>query len=319
MVVSHVTGFTTTWIALLGLLALHLSMNYAAVRSVQMTSLNRQRSNIIFSALFESDPNLSQSLDKRRSLGSDSDKTTIQRNSESTSTSPRPSQLSPPLPLPHKILTPAQVASQERIFPRANALTWTSSLPTGNQVAKLGSAEIGISLAAVLKHANGYVPATPISPSININQKASTAFYSAIPMTPLCNLFADEKYILFLYPGSRWYRDSSPKWHASILLKKDCAVTDQLKGWAHALLAARVLYMGFDPDASSLVKEVSNQTGSLSGVEISEKILRCVADTLKVLNEGDRFEGYLAALRASGWELDVGALEIKGGNRLILD
>ncbi|OJJ36726.1 hypothetical protein ASPWEDRAFT_26181 [Aspergillus wentii DTO 134E9] len=57
-IVSHITASTATWITLLALLALHLTLNYAAVRSVQMTSLNRQRANIVFSALLESDPDL---------------------------------------------------------------------------------------------------------------------------------------------------------------------------------------------------------------------------------------------------------------------
>ncbi|QRD81975.1 vitamin B6 photo-protection and homoeostasis-domain-containing protein [Aspergillus flavus] len=45
-VVSRVTSYTATWISLVMLLTMHLSLNYAAVRSVQMTSLNRQRANI---------------------------------------------------------------------------------------------------------------------------------------------------------------------------------------------------------------------------------------------------------------------------------
>ena len=50
-VVSNVTSNFATWAWLLTLLAVHLSTNYAAVRSVTMRTLNRQRANIVFSAL----------------------------------------------------------------------------------------------------------------------------------------------------------------------------------------------------------------------------------------------------------------------------
>ena len=55
LVVTYITSLPATWISLLILLTLHLTLNYAAVRSVQMTSLNRQRANIAFSTLLESD------------------------------------------------------------------------------------------------------------------------------------------------------------------------------------------------------------------------------------------------------------------------
>ena len=52
-VVSNVKSAIATWTWLLMLLAVHLSTNYAAVRSVTMRTLNRQRANIVFSALME--------------------------------------------------------------------------------------------------------------------------------------------------------------------------------------------------------------------------------------------------------------------------
>lgn len=51
LVVSRVHGVFATWIWLLSLLALHLTMNYLAVSSVCMLMLNRQRANIVFSSL----------------------------------------------------------------------------------------------------------------------------------------------------------------------------------------------------------------------------------------------------------------------------
>jgi Vitamin B6 photo-protection and homoeostasis len=52
-VISNITSAFATWTWLLMLLAVHLSTNYAAVRSVTMRTLNRQRANIVFSALME--------------------------------------------------------------------------------------------------------------------------------------------------------------------------------------------------------------------------------------------------------------------------
>lgn len=52
-VVSYITSKTASWIALLLLLAVHLTMNYVAVRAVCMRTLNRQRATIVFSHLIE--------------------------------------------------------------------------------------------------------------------------------------------------------------------------------------------------------------------------------------------------------------------------
>lgn len=54
VVVSFVTQPGETWVVLVVLLAVHLAMNYWAVRAVAMTSLNRQRACIVFSSLLGS-------------------------------------------------------------------------------------------------------------------------------------------------------------------------------------------------------------------------------------------------------------------------
>ena len=51
--VSHVSSPMATWSCLILLLSLHLAMNHAAVRSVSMRNLNRQRANIVLSNLIE--------------------------------------------------------------------------------------------------------------------------------------------------------------------------------------------------------------------------------------------------------------------------
>jgi len=52
-VVSHITSTLATWVALISLLAIHLATNYKAVRCVAMHTLNRQRTNIVFSTFQE--------------------------------------------------------------------------------------------------------------------------------------------------------------------------------------------------------------------------------------------------------------------------
>lgn len=83
----------------------------------------------------------------------------------------------------------------------------------------------------------------------------------------------------------------------------------QLKGWAHALLAARELS---ESTLSSSSKETDQAKASQDAFDV-------VAGVLAVLNRGDRFGGYVAALQAAGWDVDVGALETRGGRRVSLD
>lgn len=301
MVVSHVTGFTTTWIALLALLALHLSLNYAAVRAVQMTSLNRQRANIVLSSLFESDAELHLSLETQSSPNT-AKSLFVEINPQSKT--PQASRCI------YRILTPAQVASQERIFHRDGALQWTYLRPESESWSStyLGSAEIGISLDSFFKRTHLYNRTRP-------NSVGSPSFQTAIPMTQLTTLFAEESYILFIFPLSEF---TTSKWHASILLKKGCTVTAQLKAWAHALLAARVLSSSPLSTTSSSDSE-KKSSGKIGLDKTSLDVFDAVARVLGALNREDRFGGYVDALQAGGWDVDVGALETRGGRRVTLE
>src|SRR5438045_2208886 len=93
LIVPQIKSTFTTWVALLGLLTIHICMNYLAVRSVTMRTLNRQRANIVFS-------NYLDHLSKNESIpeGSSSIKTTI-RSSEK-----------------RVILGPEEASHLERIF-----------------------------------------------------------------------------------------------------------------------------------------------------------------------------------------------------------
>ncbi len=50
---ARVSSPTATWLWLITLLSVHLLTNYAAVRSVKMRTLNRQRANLVWSSLFD--------------------------------------------------------------------------------------------------------------------------------------------------------------------------------------------------------------------------------------------------------------------------
>ncbi|OGM41795.1 DUF647 domain protein [Aspergillus bombycis] len=161
-VVSRVTSYSATWISLVMLLTMHLSLNYAAVRSVQMTSLNRQRANIVFSTLLESDTDLDiANFNPTDRAGPD-----LKHN--------RATQW--------RIPTPAQVSKQEKIFETDGILKWCSAPSTQY---KLGSCRIGVSLEQFLAPS-----ATRTGPG---SLKTST------PMSHLSSLFRSEDYLLFLH------------------------------------------------------------------------------------------------------------------------
>ncbi|KAJ5818362.1 hypothetical protein N7474_003953 [Penicillium riverlandense] len=282
LVVSHVTRLGTTWAALLFLLGVHLSMNYAAVRAVQMTSLNRQRANIVFSTLLSSDPDLN--IEALRSGSGSTTQEKRKRVSRSSSSKTTPEKW--------KLLTPAEVAEQERIFPRDGALEWISYQPEQQQQPikqSIGSAAIGVSLPTFFRNTNTSTTSTNVS--------SPSSFKTSLPMTQLSTLFEEEAYLFFLCPSSSSSSSKKGKWHASILLKKGCSKPDRLKAWAHALLAVWVL---------NGKKDASDHA----------QVLGVVSRTLAFMSEQSRLERYLAALAAAGWDLDVAALETSGGRRV---
>ncbi|KAK2040989.1 DUF647-domain-containing protein [Colletotrichum somersetense] len=67
-VVSLLTDSKATWAALLFLLAVHLFLNWKGVRAVKSRSLNRQRANIVFSALYSEGKVLTPVLVSEREL-----------------------------------------------------------------------------------------------------------------------------------------------------------------------------------------------------------------------------------------------------------
>ncbi|PKX95697.1 RUS1 family protein [Aspergillus novofumigatus IBT 16806] len=234
-VVSRVTSFAATWASLLFLLIVHLGMNYAAVRSVQMTSLNRQRANIVFSTLLESDPALDlHGLSLSREVDH----------------APPPSAQQSPLTTSRPPLTPADVSKQERIFEPDGILKWTSA---SSECHKLGYCQIGVSLDRFLRLSS---TSTSVSSTTSTKIRTSPSLKTTLPMPELSSLFAKEDYLLYLVRrGTR-----GPVWYASLVLKNTCSARSQLKAWTHALLAARVLHRSSSDDGDQQVLDVIART-----------------------------------------------------------
>ncbi|PYH46097.1 RUS1 family protein [Aspergillus saccharolyticus JOP 1030-1] len=307
LVISRVTGFYSTWITLLMLLALHLSLNYAAVRSVQMTSLNRQRANIVFSTILNSDEGFMQLL----SHGAGA----------STSTHSNPSASKAAISLPDastgscrlQVLTPSQVSKQERIFETDGILRWSSPAPGSTAVGRpfhpgvdIGTCRIGISLHQFLLGPSSSYPSSFFFSCLALRPSHfPQSMKTSIPLPQLSTLFKSEQYILYLGPAGN-------KWHARILLKSTCTPQDQLKAWVHALLTARVLsFQLFALGASSSAQRSKPQMEQ--GID---SILNSIHQTLTFLNQNDRYERYMGALEDAGWDLTVRALETRPGRRV---
>ena len=225
LVVTYITSLPATWISLLILLTLHLTLNYAAVRSVQMTSLNRQRANIAFSTLLESDGALVSLVPSTRAQGG------IEEEEEEEEEEERKE---------WKILTPAQVAQRESIFERDGILKWypypnSKTSPAPVSVPKvLGYGYIGIPIHQFLTTTN--------------NNNAQTT------LPTLSNLFTEETYLLHISPLHNGHTTRQ----ATILLKQSSTPRSQLKAWMHALLVLRVLssyaYPSSSPDDGKVLQ-----------------------------------------------------------------
>ncbi|KAL4776250.1 vitamin B6 photo-protection and homoeostasis-domain-containing protein [Aspergillus nidulans var. acristatus] len=314
-VVSHITSFTATWLTLVFLVSMHLSLNYAAVRSVQMTTLNRQRANIVFSTLLSSDPDLADFVSSPN--GKDKRRPSLKQQEHNHQ---NPNHIRP--------ITPEQVAKEERIFAAGAALKWhfhssqssSSSRPLP-EVQLLGSCQVGVSLRQFLSQA----PYTTSS--------TSNTLRTDLPLEEITTLFHEEEYILFLTPSSKitFLGHTTTGISAAVLLKRrdtsastgipnpESKSSPHLKAWMHALLAAKIL-------ASSSAWNFHTKSYDLrsSNTLHVEDILQVLSRTLNYLNEGDRFETYIESLRKTGWKVDGdgegcgSALETRIGRRVVV-
>ncbi|KAL4944254.1 hypothetical protein BDV06DRAFT_220517 [Aspergillus oleicola] len=285
LVVSHITSFTATWVTLILLLSLHLSLNYAAVRSVQMTTLNRQRANIVLSTLLSSDPGFFDFVFGYGSVYQTHEKQGKGKNMQTLSA-----------------LTPAQVAKQEQIFDAGGVLRWypPSSSSESTSPETLGSCQIGVSLRQFI--------------SSHSLTTASGALRTSLPLEEITTLFEDEEYILYLTVRNSASQPRRNDIRATILLKsptpiptstsntntKPSETKSHLKAWLHAILTAKLVRSEHSADID---------------------ILHTLSRTLNYLNNG-RFEKYIHALKESGWDVDGegggSALETRVGGRVVV-
>ncbi|KAL2828690.1 vitamin B6 photo-protection and homoeostasis-domain-containing protein [Aspergillus cavernicola] len=304
LVVSHITSFTATWLTLILLLVSHLTLNYAAVRSVQMTTLNRQRANIVFSTLLSSDQDVAH------------------LHNHQTQHHPKPNGQTPP-----QILTPAEVSKQERIFQANNALKWYPSLQNPDHET-LGTCQIGVSLPQFLSSSSPSPSSSNISKSEDYSYTTlSGSRKTTLPLRDLTSLFADEDYILSITPTAHLTNSNySMKIDARILLKPSSTPKSHLKAWMHALLVARIL--SSSSPSSSLSSSSSHrdpdpdQDRKLRDDDGTDDILSILSLTLAFMNDSSRFKRYIDALREVGWDVDlkegVSALETRVGRRVVV-
>ncbi|KAL2857756.1 vitamin B6 photo-protection and homoeostasis-domain-containing protein [Aspergillus pseudoustus] len=296
LVVSHITSFTATWLTLLALLTLHLSLNYAAVRSVQMTTLNRQRANIVFSSMLSSDPDFAYlAANQWQSIHQQHLQTELGMREQNQRRLQIPS--------------PADVSRQERIFDASGMLQW-HGLPPGKEgpmaPETLGHCQIGVSLRDFMSSSSS--SSSSSSPSVSTT---SNSLKTALPLKALASLFNDENYILIFTTRSP---SLGPRARISckILLKQHATPKTHLKAWMHALLVARLLTRS----------PPSGEDKKKTGCGTTEMILSTLSRTLDFLNVSSRFEGYIDALGDKGWEVDVeggvSALETRIGRRVVV-
>ncbi len=226
-----------TWTLLMTLLAFHLVTNYRAARAVKLRSLNRQRTNMVISHLWEHD----------------------------------------------HVMTPTEVARQERLFEWDGVLRWTDRRI-------LGTCELGLSMRELLfsrELAGG--AATEKTPSVTLSACSDPLICD---MKRVLSVFEHEDYILSVNSGSL---------AAAVVLKEGATAVTGIKAWTHALLAMRSI--AGTKDRSTMTKQ---PLMSASGLDL--------AGLLQEINL--RFDNYLPRLSAAGWNLDVSAIETRSGSRL---
>lgn len=187
-----------------------------------------------------------------------------------------------------KVLSPAQVATQERIFERNGVLRWDGRI--------VGFARIGHSIQDCVRDVSQV--------SAKSNNISSTDSITSAAAT-----FERESHILVI-SGPR----ARPTVH--ILLKQTCTPKSQLKAWCHALLLAKELSdVKLETDISPhLEKPPKDLNTTFTTSATSASIQKVVAATLEQTNKA--FDEYAARLRSASWDLETAALETHSGRRV---
>lgn len=271
-----------------------------------MTSLNRQRANIVFSAFLGSDPGL------------DADSLRPGERSSYVRKEKGRNEVEEEEGKEWRILTPEEVARQERIFERDGVLRWTFESPPslltsaaevtgGGSSQILGSCRIGVPLKDLLLNL--------LPMSVSTSPSRSSAVIHPQPSLPqLPNIFASESYILCISTSrTNPNRKAKKTCTATIILKTHSAPQTQLKAWTHALLAAKILSSCSTPHFHTQKEEKEKEkdhTDHDNDRKNSKIILDVISHTLSFLNAYGRFERYLSRLSVAGWDTDGAALEV---------
>lgn len=182
-----------------------------------------------------------------------------------------------------EILSPAQVSLKERIFETEGVLRFDNEV--------LGHAKVGVSAAAI------------VQPWLRAHE---TALLNAM------SIFEHERYMLAIDTASR----TGSKLKVLISFKRGCKPSDQLKAWLHALILSRQLCTPASRSSHHELRrrKFGDEITSGSGFEIRNQIQQVIIHTLAQVNHV--FEDYSSRLKASGWDLDIGALETTFGSRI---
>jgi hypothetical protein len=185
------------------------------------------------------------------------------------------------------VLTPEQVAAQERVFERDGILRWRAST-------MLGYCSIGSSFNSLLR-------------SFGTAEPFSGAFRGAVQsqVSELMMLYSGEEYVC-------WY--DVQRRQAYIILKEGASQISQLKAWSHMLNVAKqatIAKTGYEQHVATVSHKKAN---------VRDTGMRQFHETAKLLQESLRdhsasFDAHAERLKAAGWDLDMAVLETRPGYR----
>lgn len=200
VVVKYVEGDGLhMWLTVLVLLALHLYTNYRAVSCVVMRTLNRQRTNIVFSDIIRALPEFQGILERVGSNTSDKHDTEPESDDDRSKRA-----------LARLVLPPRLVSLKERILERDGALRWYNN----DYGLLIGHAEF-CSFTALLETVPASMSIQPIfdaadTPNSGYAIFFSTAFDIKICLTTACAESTQLKAWVHALLVARWLYTSAP-------------------------------------------------------------------------------------------------------------
>lgn len=276
IVVSCISSPFATWIAMIILLTMHLGTNYLAVRAVCMTSLNRQRANILFSHFLSTSP-----LDQNH----------IQKQTKEKS-------------IQIQILTPKEVALAERIFEWDGVLRWNNASKT------YGTCIIGVELQSILREIFRQDPTTNSFTKSSIDTKR--IFRSLQTRGYLLWYSPTKNRFQITLSSTSTVKTQLLAWFHALLTAREIhseKVGMACEGIGQMELKTREFIRGVVSGRRGS-HELKFEEGEL-GVDD----LWAFLDATGVV-AAERFEELWSGLGKKGWDLETGAMETKSGTRV---